>query len=63
MAGIWKNPLITIKLNRDIDFNENGTVRLVFKRDMMEAYLDDYLVLLKPINWTGKLGIIEQKMN
>ena len=28
---------------------------------MMEAYLDDYLVMLKRINWTGKLGIIEQK--
>ena len=55
------NLKITVKINRDIDFNENSTVRLVFKRDMMEAYLDDYLVMLKRINWTGKLGIIEQK--
>ena len=55
------NLKITVKINRDIDFNENSTVRLVFKRDMMEAYLDDYLVMLKRIKWTGKLGIIEQK--
>jgi hypothetical protein len=27
---------------------------------MMEAYMDDYLVMLKRMNWTGKLGIIEQ---
>ena len=28
--------------------------------DMIEAYLDDYLVMLKRMNWSGKLGIIEQ---
>ena len=61
MSSNGYNLKITVKINRDIDFNENSSVRLVFKRDMMEAYLDDYLVMLKRINWTGKLGIIEQK--
>jgi len=52
---------IRVKINRDLDFSEISGVRLVFKRDMVEAYLDDYLVMLKRINWTGKLGIIERK--
>ncbi len=52
---------ISVKINRDIDFDENSSVRLVFKRDMMEAYLDDYLVMLKRMNWSGKLGIIGPK--
>jgi hypothetical protein len=50
---------IMVRINRDLVFNEDATVRLVFKRDLMEAYLDDYLVMLKRVNWTGKLGIIK----
>lgn len=60
MNSNGSNLKITVKINRDIDFNENSTVRIVFKRDMIEAYLDDYLVMLKRMNWSGKLGIIEQ---
>lgn len=49
---------IDVKISRDINFPENSPVRLVFKKDMMEAYLNDYLVMLKRMNWTGRLGII-----
>jgi hypothetical protein len=48
-------------VNRDIEFSEFSTVRIVFKRDLLEAYLNDYLVMLKRLNWSGKLGIIVQK--
>ncbi len=60
MNSDFTNLKISVEINRDIDFKENSTVRLVFKRDMIEAYLDDYLVMLKRMNWSGKLGIIEQ---
>jgi hypothetical protein len=28
---------------------------------LMEAYIDDYLVMLKRMRWSGKLGVIEEK--
>ncbi len=52
---------IKVRVNRDIEFSEFSTVRIVFKRDLLEAYLNDYLVMLKRLNWSGKLGIIVQK--
>jgi len=55
------NLKIMVKINRDMDFNEKSSIRIVFKRDLMEAYLDDYLVMLKRMNWSGKFGIIAQK--
>jgi hypothetical protein len=56
----YSNLSIAVEIDRNIDFNKNSTVRLVFKRDMIEAYLDDYLVMLKRMNWSGEIGIIEQ---
>jgi hypothetical protein len=60
MNGNGTGLKISVKITRDIDFSEISLVSLVFKRDMMEAYLDDYLVMLKRINWTGKLGVVEK---
>ena len=48
----------TVKIDRDLIFPANSKARLVFKKDMVEAYLNDYLVMLKRITWSGKLGII-----
>jgi len=56
----YSNLSLDVEINRDIDFPANSTVRLVFKRDMIEAYIDDYLVMLKRMNWSGEIGIIEQ---
>jgi hypothetical protein len=49
---------ITVTINRDLVFPEHSVARLVFKDDMMEAYLNEYLVMLKRMPWSGKLGII-----
>ena len=52
------NLKITVRINRDLVFADKGSMRIVFKRDMMEAYLNDYLVMLKRMKWTGKPGVI-----
>ncbi len=57
------NLKITVRINRDIVFADKCSVRIVFKRDMMEAYLNDYLVMLKRMNWTGKPGVVEKVKN
>lgn len=54
---------ITVRINRDMVFPEKAMVRLVFKKDLMEAYLNDYLVMLKRMEWSGKLGIIQNTGN
>lgn len=54
---------INVRVNRDLVFKDSSLVRLVFKRDMMEAYLDDYLVMLKRMNWSGKLGVFDQTID
>ncbi|MCX6225799.1 MAG: hypothetical protein NTV01_13780, partial [Bacteroidia bacterium] len=54
---------ITVRIDRDMEFPEKGMVRLVFKNDLMEAYLNDYLVMLKRMSWSGKLGIIQKTGN
>ena len=57
------NLKIKVRINRDIDFTDKSSVRIVFKRDMMEAYLNDYLVMLKRMKWTGKSGVVEKVKN
>ena len=54
---------ITARISRDIEFPDKSTLRIVFKRDMMEAYLNDYLVMLKRMKWTGKPGVFERVKN
>lgn len=49
---------VTVRITRDLVFPEKCVARLVFKEDMMEAYLNEYLVMLKRMPWSGKLGII-----
>jgi predicted GH43/DUF377 family glycosyl hydrolase len=57
------NLKISVRISRDINFTDKSSVRLVFKRDMMEAYLNDYLVMLKRMKWTGKSGVVERIKN
>jgi hypothetical protein len=63
MKADGSNLRITVKIDRDIRFSEKSELRLVFKKDMMEAYVDDYLMMLKRMNWTGKLGTIGPARN
>jgi hypothetical protein len=42
----------------DMDFGANGRIRVVVKKDMMEAYVNDYLVMEKRVFWNGKLGVV-----
>ena len=58
MKSDGSNRKITVTINRDLVFPEHSVARLVFKEDMMEAYLNEYLVMLKRMPWSGKLGII-----
>jgi hypothetical protein len=51
---------ISVRVNRDLLFPEKSRVRLVFKKDLMEAYLNDYLVMLKRMGWSGWLGLVEK---
>ncbi len=60
MKATGANLKIAARINRDLEFSDNSTVRLVFKRDMMEAYLNDYLVMLKRMKWKGKIGVVER---
>jgi hypothetical protein len=57
------NLKITTRVDRDLIFDDKSTVRIVFKRDMMEAYVNDYLVMLKRMKWTGKAGVVERVKN
>jgi hypothetical protein len=54
---------ISVRVNRDLVFPEKSRVRLVFKKDLMEAYLNDYLVMLKRMSWSGRVGLVENAVN
>jgi len=43
---------------RGIDFGPTATFRLVIKHDMMELYVNDYLMNLKRVKWNGRIGLI-----
>ncbi len=57
------NLKIEVRISRDMEFKNKSLVRLIFKKDMMEAYLNDYLVMLKRMKWSGKLGVVEPTKN
>ena len=57
------NLKITTRVDRDSVFDDKSNVRIVFKRDMMEAYVNDYLVMLKRMKWTGKAGVVQLGKN
>jgi len=57
------NLKINVRIDRDIIFTDKSRVRIVFKRDMMEAYLNDYLMMLKRMKWSGKSGVVEKVKN
>jgi hypothetical protein len=42
----------------DMDFGATGRVRVIVKKDLMEAYVNDFLVMVKRTYWDGKLGIV-----
>ncbi|HUT09866.1 MAG TPA: hypothetical protein VMY42_05185 [Thermoguttaceae bacterium] len=44
--------------NREIDFGPTRTFRLVIKHNMMELYINDYLMNLKRVKWNGHIGLI-----
>ncbi len=46
------------RVKRDMDFGQNAKVRVIVKHDMMEAYVNDYLVMVKRAYWNGRLGAI-----
>ena len=54
---------ITASINRDLEFSSNAAARLVFKRDMIEAYLDDYFIIAKRMKWSGRLGFAGNPKN
>ena len=45
--------VIKQELDRDMNFGRDVRFRVVMKHDMMECYLDDYLVTLKRIQCDG----------
>jgi len=49
---------INVRCRRDMAFGSSGTLRIVFHKDLMEAYLNDYLVMLKRVPWNGRLGLV-----
>jgi sucrose-6-phosphate hydrolase SacC (GH32 family) len=48
------------RVKRDMDFGQDAKVRVIVKHDMMEAYVNDYLVMVKRAYWNGRLGVIGQ---
>jgi hypothetical protein len=51
---------IFARVKRDMDFGPTAKVRVIVKQDMMEAYVNDYLVMVKRVYWNGRLGVIGQ---
>ena len=49
---------IFARVTHDLDYGPQGNVRLVFKHDLLEAYVNDYLVMVKRVYWNGKLGVV-----
>ena len=47
-------------LTRDIDFAGEVNVRLVLKKDMIETYMNDYLMNTKRVKCNGRIGVIGQ---
>jgi hypothetical protein len=47
-------------LTRDLDFAGEVNVRLVLKKDMIETYMNDYLMNTKRVKCTGRIGVIGQ---
>ena len=44
--------------NRDLDLGPFQNFRLVVRGDMMELYVNDYLMNLKRVHWNGQIGLI-----
>jgi hypothetical protein len=44
--------------NRDLDFGPVLKFRLVIKADMMELYVNDYLMNLKRVRCNGQIGFM-----
>jgi hypothetical protein len=51
------------RVKRDMDFGQNAKVRVIVKQDMLEAYVNDYLVMVKRVYWNGRLGVIGQAVS
>ena len=47
-------------LTRDLDFAGEVNVRLVLKKDMIETYMNDYLMNTKRVKCNGRIGVIGQ---
>jgi hypothetical protein len=45
---------------RDLDLGGTPTFRLVVRNDMMELYVNDYLMNLKALNYDGRIGFLEK---
>ena len=48
----------TCTFSRDMDFGPSFQFRIVMKADMMEAYLNDYLMVTKRVKCAGRLGLL-----
>jgi hypothetical protein len=44
--------------SRDMDFGPNPAFRLVIRLDMMELYINDYLMNLKRVKCNGQIGFM-----
>ena len=58
MSQAGSNLVRFASVKPDMDFGEQGKVRVILKHDMMEAYVNDYLVMVKRVNWNGRLGVL-----
>jgi hypothetical protein len=58
MSADGGNVQVVQTSRRDIDLGPAPTFRLVIKYDMMELYLNDYLMNLKRVTWKGRIGLI-----
>ena len=55
-SGRVDGPMLT----RDIDFGGKVNARLVMKKDMIETYMNDYLMNTKRTKCKGRIGVIGQ---
>ena len=52
-----------VKCDRGLKFDERIKVRAVLYKDMLELYVDDYLMMLKRFSYNGNIGFVGNAKN
>lgn len=58
MKADGSEPKVLQTIGRGLAFGPSPSFRLVVKHDMMELYVNDYLMNVKRFTWNGRLGVI-----